>query len=107
MGLSGRRPAWLQISSINIDFIELETGLLCSFWTVRFGFWELGGWASSLLERLNWVVHQVPCDHIKCRQWGSWYREVVLRRRAVEVTIWREQDPREARDFWHDWKAKQ
>lgn len=26
--LSGRRPAWLQRSSINIDFIELETG----FW---------------------------------------------------------------------------
>lgn len=30
--LSGRRPAWLQRSSINIDFIELETGL------PRFGF---------------------------------------------------------------------
>lgn len=81
VGLSGRRPAWLQTSSVNTDFIELETGLLCLGLTL-WVFGNLGGWASFSLERLNWVVHQVPCDHTKCRQRGSWYWEVVLRRKG-------------------------
>jgi hypothetical protein len=42
VGLSGRRPAWLQISSVNTDFIELETGLLCSG-SYALGSWELRG----------------------------------------------------------------
>lgn len=86
--------------------MELETGLLCSG-PYTLGFWELGGRASSLLEKLNWVVCQVPCDHIKCRQRGSWYLGRLYYAERVEVTIWREQDPREARGFWHDWKEKQ